>query len=352
MGCCCKKTNKNDINTPLIPKEESPIQETDFEKLKLLGKGSFGKVYLVRQKNTKNLFAMKILSKEYLKEKNEQEHTKTERQLLSQLNNPFIINLYYAFQNEKYLFLISDFIQGGDLFFHLKRERFFSDEKSKFYICELILALEYLHNKNMIYRDLKPENILIDKTGHIKLTDFGLSKIIDKKKKKFTICGTPQYIAPEVFQGKYDKCVDWWSLGCLLYEFLSGKVLFRVTECFDLNIYKNPIQMLNHFTNEAKLFLKDILVVDPIKRLGYGKKGIENIKKHIYFKDINWDDVFNKKMNPPFIPILNNDEDLRYFDKEFTEESILDTNSNDTQTENYTYYNEFTYYNVNALEIG
>ena len=155
-----------------------------------------------------------------------------------------------------------------------------------------------------------------------------------------------------MFQGKYDKCVDWWSLGCLLYEFLSGKVLFRVTECFDLNIYKNPIQMLNHFTNEAKLFLKDILVVDPIKRLGYGKKGIENIKKHIYFKDINWDDVFNKKMNPPFIPILNNDEDLRYFDKEFTEESILDTNSNDTQTENYTYYNEFTYYNVNALEIG
>ena len=184
MGCCCKKKTENDINTPLISQEEPQIQESDFEKLKLLGKGSFGKVYLIRQKKTEKLYAMKILSKEYLKEKNEQEHTKTERQLLSQLNNPFIINLYYAFQNEKYLFLISDFIQGGDLFFHLRRERFFSNEKSKFYICELILALEYLHKKNMIYRDLKPENILIDKTGHIKLTDFGLSKIIDKKKKK------------------------------------------------------------------------------------------------------------------------------------------------------------------------
>ena len=346
MGCCCKKKTENDINTPLISQEEPQIQESDFEKLKLLGKGSFGKVYLIRQKKTEKLYAMKILSKEYLKEKNEQEHTKTERQLLSQLNNPFIINLYYAFQNEKYLFLISDFIQGGDLFFHLRRECFFSNEKSRFYICELILALEYLHKKNMIYRDLKPENILIDKNGHIKLTDFGLAKIIDKKNIKLTICGTPQYIAPEVFKEKYDSSVDWWSLGCLLYEFLSGKVLFRFNGNIDLNIYNKPIQMLNNFSNEAKLFLNEILVVNPIKRLGYGKKGIENIKNHIYFKDINWDDVYNQKINPPFIPILNNDEDLRYFDKQFTEESILDIN--DTQSQNYTYYNEFTYFNIDV----
>ena len=184
MGCCSKKKDKNDdINIPLIKKEEYQIKESDFEKLKLLGKGSFGKVYLIREKKTKKLYAMKILSKEYIKEKNEEEHTKRERELLSELNNPFIIKLYYAFQNERNLFLISDFIQGGDLFFHLRRERFFSNEKSQFYICELILALEYLHKKNMIYRDLKPENILIDKTGHIKLTDFGLSKILDKKKK-------------------------------------------------------------------------------------------------------------------------------------------------------------------------
>ena len=347
MGCCCKKKDKNDdINIPLIKKEEYQIKESDFEKLKLLGKGSFGKVYLIREKKTKKLYAMKILSKEYIKEKNEEEHTKRERELLSELNNPFIIKLYYAFQNERNLFLISDFIQGGDLFFHLRRECFFSNEKSRFYICELILALEYLHKKNMIYRDLKPENILIDKNGHIKLTDFGLAKIIDKKNIKLTICGTPQYIAPEVFKEKYDSSVDWWSLGCLLYEFLSGKVLFRFNGNIDLNIYNKPIQMLNNFSNEAKLFLKDILVVNTIKRLGYGKKGIENIKNHIYFKDINWDDVYNQKINPPFIPILNNDEDLRYFDKQFTEESILDIN--DTQSQNYTYYNEFTYFNTDV----
>ena len=136
------------------------------------------------------------------------------------------------------------------------------------------------------------------------------------------------------------------SLGCLLYEFLSGKVLFRFNGNIDLNIYNKPIQMLNNFSNEAKLFLNEILVVNPIKRLGYGKKGIENIKNHIYFKDINWDDVYNQKINPPFIPILNNDEDLRYFDKQFTEESILDIN--DTQSQNYTYYNEFTYFNIDV----
>ena len=190
MGCCCcckkKNSNENDLEAPLLENEEikSIKKEEDFQKIKLLGKGTFGRVILVRQNSDNQLYAMKILSKKFLKEKNEQEHTKTERKLLAQVNCPFIVKLHYAFQDSQNLFLVSDFIQGGDLFFHLRREKFFPNEKAKFYIAEIILVIDYLHKKNMIYRDLKPENILIDKEGHIKLTDFGLSKIIDKKKEK------------------------------------------------------------------------------------------------------------------------------------------------------------------------
>ena len=354
MGCCCcckkKNSNENDLEAPLLENEEikSIKKEEDFQKIKLLGKGTFGRVILVRQNSDNQLYAMKILSKKFLKEKNEQEHTKTERKLLAQVNCPFIVKLHYAFQDSQNLFLVSDFIQGGDLFFHIRREKFFPNEKAKFYIAEIILVIDYLHKKNMIYRDLKPENILIDKEGHIKLTDFGLSKIIDKKKKKAnTICGTPQYLAPEIFKEKgYDKTVDWWSLGCLLYEMLSGRVLFRFNGSLDLSIYKKPLILPNNFTESAKKFLKDILVVNPKNRLGYGENGAEKIKNHEYFQDINWENLANKQIKPPFIPEFKNETDLSYFDREFTEESLNASYS----SENFTMYPGFTYFNKN-LEI-
>ncbi len=341
MGCCIAKNLLNP------EKKEIKISKSDFEIKKLIGKGSYGKVYLVRKKSNSKLFAMKEREKEQLKITNQKEHTKSERKLLEIINYQFIVKFYYAFQDKKYLYIITEFMQGGELFFHLYKETFFDNEKTKFYTAEIILALIHLHSKNMIYRDLKPENILLGKDGHIKLTDFGMCKILNKKNKKtYTLCGTPQYIAPEIFNNKgYDSSVDWWSLGCLTYEMLNGNPPFIFDKNnFNINIFNKEIFYPNSFTEEAKLFLKDILIVDPNKRLGSGKNGIENIKKHPFFNGINWEDLENKKVIPPFIPNILDDTDLENFDKYFTREKIseniiVDDKVNESNYPNFTYMN-------------
>ncbi len=342
MGCCISENLSKEENKE---SEKIKISISDFDIIKVIGKGSYGKVFLVRKKSNSKLYAMKRLKKEYLKIKNQQEHTKSERKLLEIINYNFIVNFYYAFQDEKYLYIITEFMQGGELFFHLYKETFFDNEKVKFYTAEIILALQHLHNKNMIYRDLKPENILLGKDGHIKLTDFGLCKILNNKKKKtYTICGTPQYIAPEIFNNKgYDSSVDWWSLGCLTYEMLIGYPPFKFDKNnFNVNIFNNEIIYPNSFTDEAKLFLKDILIVDPNKRLGSGKNGIENIKKHPFFNGINWEDLENKKVIPPFIPNILDDTDLGNFDKCFTREKINESEIDGDKIDESNYPN-FTY---------
>ena len=179
MGCCIAKNLLNP------EKKEIKISKSDFEIIKLIGKGSYGKVYLVRKKSNSKLFAMKELEKEQLKITNQKEHTKSERKLLEIINYQFIVKFYYAFQDKNYLYIITEFMQGGELFFHLYKETFFDNEKTKFYTAEIILALIHLHSKNMIYRDLKPENILLGKV--VKLTDFGLCKILNKKIKKLIL---------------------------------------------------------------------------------------------------------------------------------------------------------------------
>ena len=241
MGCCQKKkpdqlldnsgTNKEealnvlDSETKLDNSNEEDNNEeadsqalnikltyADFEPIKLLGRGSFGEVLLVRLKANKKVYAMKILNKKLLKIKKQQTHTKTERDLMVKINSPFIVNIKSAFQDISKLYIVSEFMQGGDMFFHMHDGRIvvFNNEKARFYVMELVLALESLHKHNMVYRDLKPENILLDAKGHVKLTDFGLSKILENEEDKaFTICGTPQYLAPEVIQKKgYDKAVE------------------------------------------------------------------------------------------------------------------------------------------------
>ena len=227
MGCCEKKkpvyistnnkaevlnvtentTNNNENITSDNNNEESDqtltikVSYNDFQPLKLLGRGSFGEVLLVRLKATGKIYAMKILDKKILKLKKQQSHTKTERDLMVKINSPFIVNIKSAFQDGTNLYLVSEFMQGGDMFFHMHDGQIviFNTDKTRFYIMELVLALEFLHSNNMVYRDLKPENILLDSKGHVKLTDFGLSKILeDEEDKAFTLCGTPQYLAPEV----------------------------------------------------------------------------------------------------------------------------------------------------------
>ena len=359
MGCCHKKkpevllekkiendeilnvsdretkldNSENDENNTEIDSQPLNIKVTfnDFEPLKLLGRGSFGEVLLVRLKANKKVYAMKILNKNLLKIKRQQVHTKTERDLMVKINCPFIVNIKSAFQDTSKLYIVSEFMQGGDMFYHMHDGKIiiFNNEKTKFYIMELVLALEFLHKNNMVYRDLKPENILLDSKGHVKLTDFGLSKILETEDDKaFTICGTPQYLAPEVLNKKgYNKSVDWWSLGCVMYEMLTGRIPFPIKKGVKLNmkIYEQAVKYPDHLYKNAKDLIKKLLIVNPNERLGSGPDGSEDVKKHPFFKGINWDDAFQRKIKPPFIPRLKSDTDLRYFDTMFTDEPINGT---------------------------
>ena len=327
-------SNKNEINIIESNNEEEnehplniKLTYNDFQPIKLLGRGSFGEVILVRLKSTKKVYAMKILDKKILKMKKQQNHTKTERDLMVKINSPFIVNIKSAFQDDTNLYLVSEFMQGGDMFFHMHDGQIviFSHDKTRFYMLELVLALESLHKNNMVYRDLKPENILLDSKGHVKLTDFGLSKILeDEDDKAFTLCGTPQYLAPEVLLKKgYDKMVDWWSLGCVLYEMLMGRLPFAIKRgMINLKIYEKKIDFPRKISNEARDLVEKFLVVNPTERLGYGPNGTDDIKNHPFFNGVDWDLAIQKKYKPPFIPKLKNDVDLRYFDNCFTDEPI------------------------------
>ena len=341
MGCCCKK-KLEEINIIVnsehfIDKKEKLMSLSDFDILKLIGEGSFAKVYLVRNKFNKKIYSMKKLNKPFIKKNKQEKYTINERILLSKINYPFLVKLYCCFQDKEYLYFILEFIQGGELFFHLHREIRFDDEKTSFYIAELILALNFLHENKIIYRDIKPENILLDIDGNIKLTDFGLSRLCScKDEKVFTICGTPYYIAPEILEKKgYNNTVDWWSLGCLMYEMLNGRPLFNYNNGkIDINDYKKEIILPNNFSEEGKDLIIKLLNIDPKKRLGSGKNGFKDLKNHKYFENINWDDLENKKIKPPFVPNIDNSIDLKYFDKMFTDEVNITKESNDDSSNN------------------
>ena len=353
MGCCAKKRStkdenllqdnydktKNysiteDVNIKVNSNQESNTKENnekklcyeDFEPLKLLGTGSFGRVLLVRLNSKNKLYAMKILNKSFLKQRHQEEHTKTERNLMVAINCPFVMNIKYAFQDETKLYLVTDFMQGGDMFFHLHENKKFKRERAKFYIVEILLGIEYLHKNNMVYRDLKPENILMDKDGHIKITDFGLSKILDDiNETTFTLCGTPQYIAPEVIIKRgYDKGVDWWSLGCVLFEMLTGYLPFYIPRGGKINFrcFQTPLKFPKFMSEDEIDLITKLLNIDPNERLGSGPEDAAAIKSHPYFKDVDWDKYLKKEIIPPFKPKLKNDLDLKYFDKAFTDENV------------------------------
>ena len=358
MGCCCKKkletlniviNSEHFLDERDVDEGKKLISLQNFEILKLIGKGSFAKVYLVRNKHNQKLYSMKKLDKPFIKRNQQEQHIINERILLSKVNYPFLVKLYCAFQDQEHLYFVMEFIQGGELFFHLHREIRFDDEKTRFYIAELILVLNFLHKNKIIYRDIKPENILLDSDGHIKLTDFGLSRLCSgSDEKAYTICGTPYYIAPEVLEKNgYNNTVDWWSLGCLMYEMLNGRPLFNFNNNrLSLAEYKKQIVLPNNFSKDAKDLIIKLLDLDPNKRLGAGKHGFENLKKHKYFKDINWEDLENKKITPPFTPNIEGNMDLKYFDKIFTDEANFtreydDLNNTIKTVDNYV---NFSYY--------
>ena len=293
------------------------VKLEDFEFIRLIGIGTYGKIYVASKKSSNKLYAIKILNKKNVHNKFELQNIKTERTVLAKLNHPFIQKLYYAFQTKGNLYFITQFMHGGELNYHIYKEpnNYFSEEKARFYASEIILAINYLHKNNCIYRDLKPENVLIDITGHIKLIDLGLSKLCEGYPcKTRTLCGTPEYLAPEVlFEKEYGIEVDWWSLGVILYEMLSGYLPFKIipSEKMTKNIYKKRIKMFKHFSKNAENLIKRLLEYNPKKRITF-----DGIIKHPFFKGTNWDKIEKLETNPPFIPEISDDNLFQYFDSE------------------------------------
>ena len=320
--------NDNLMNNSFQHKDFSnKVSLKDFKILKKLGKGAFGKVLLVHNEELNKYFAMKILKKKFIEKNKQQIHIKTERKILEIIEHPFVAKLYYAFQNSEKLYMLTEYMPGGEMFYHLHKDIYFSEERTKFYISEIILALIYLHKNNILYRDLKPENILLDEQGHIKLTDFGLSKIVNdiNKDKTYTICGTPEYVAPEVLLNKgYNKSADWWSLGIVLYEMLCGETPFKeARERLDINIYYKPIYQNKLISDTAFDLIQKLCEINVNLRLGSSDNEFEEISKHKFFNGIDWKKLENKEIKPSFIPIIANMEDVRNFDKQFTETDPL-----------------------------
>lgn len=302
----------------------------DFELLKVVGKGSFGKVMQVRKKDTGDIYAMKVLKKEQLVKRKQVAHTKTERKVLENIIHPYIVSLRFAFQSDSKLYMILDYFNGGELFFHLKSNGRFDEGRAKFYAAEITLALECLHTNTIVYRDLKPENVLLDEDGHIKLTDFGLSKdSVSGKQLTHTFCGTPEYLAPEVIHGAgYGQAVDWWSLGTLLYEMLTGLPPFFNTNLHVMyeKIIRAKLTFPSYVSNDAQSLLVGLLERSPKRRLGSGQTDAEEIKQHAFFKDINFLDLYHKRISPPFKPKTTlGDLDVTNVDDEFKNETPQDT---------------------------
>lgn len=312
-----------------VNKARAKVTMNDFDYLKLLGKGTFGKVILVREKATGRYYAMKILRKEVIIAKDEVAHTVTESRVLQNTRHPFLTALKYAFQTHDRLCFVMEYANGGELFFHLSRERVFTEDRARFYGAEIVSALEYLHSRDVVYRDIKLENLMLDKDGHIKITDFGLCKegISDGATMK-TFCGTPEYLAPEVLEDNdYGRAVDWWGLGVVMYEMMCGRLPFYNQDherLFEL-ILMEEIRFPRTLGPEAKSLLAGLLKKDPKQRLGGGPSDAKEVMEHRFFLSINWQDVVQRKLLPPFKPQVTSEVDTRYFDDEFTAQSITIT---------------------------
>lgn len=286
----------------------------NYDTIKAIGNGAYGEVFLVRDKCTFTYHAMKVVEKAVVVERKHVKHLILEKKILTCVQFPFVVSLDVAFKDNIYLYFVLPYISGGEMFTYISKYGSFSENLAKFYASQIILALEYLHYCDVIHRDIKPENILIEVNGYIKLCDFGFCKII--KKKTWTLCGTPEYLAPEIIMSKgYSFAVDWWALGVLMFEMMAGHPPFFAADPTKLyekvldGHYKCPDSM----SQDCKGILRGLLQVDPIKRLGSHKDGVHDIKGHIWFYDINWQNVLQQRADPPFVPNFDSPGDTSNF---------------------------------------
>jgi len=277
----------------------------DFRSLSTIGEGAYGKVYQVQDKITNKIYAMKVLKKTHLLQKKAIDCTITEKDILKKIQHPLIIKLYCTFQTMERVGFVMEYINGGQLFYHMRRLSNFNEDVTRFYAAELVLALEHLHSHHIIHRDLKPENILITSEGHLCLTDFGLAKTeVTHDEGASTFCGTIEYMPPKMIQGdKYGKPADFWSVGILIYDMLFGQPPFRNNNRKKLQemILHKKICMPSYWKKDTHSIIRDLTMRDPKKR-----PKIDQIKKHPFFKTINWDKLLQFEIEPPFKPRVEN----------------------------------------------
>jgi len=284
----------------------------DFEVEKYIGQGAYGKVMRVHHKKTKKVYAMKMLEKDYIRKNGQVLNIFTERGILARLNHPFVVSLQYAFQSKTKLFFVMDYCAGGDFFGFLKIKKKFSESETRFYAGEIALALDCLHRHDIVYRDLKPENMLLDKTGHIKMTDFGLSKNLTDEKLMQTFCGSATYLAPEVIVHKtrekgYTKSVDWWSFGVMFYEMLTGLPAFydRNTQLNYVKIMYANIPMHKKFSRPCRSLIFDLLEKNPVHRI----QDFAQVRDHQFFKTLDWDALLQLQIKVPLKPTWEIEEE-------------------------------------------
>ncbi|XP_062522733.1 protein kinase C delta type-like [Corticium candelabrum] len=310
----------SDIKETALPKFSSD----DFSYLKVLGKGSFGKVMLAQLKKTGDYFAVKALKKDVVLEDDDIECTMIEKRVLAVGSTyPFLTHLYACFQTEDHLVFVMEYITGGDLMFHIQQSTRFDEARTRFYSAEIVLGLQFLHAKGIIYRDLKLDNVMLDGEGHVKIADFGMCKEnVMGAATTQTFCGTPDYIAPEIVEGKYyNRAVDWWSFGVLVYEMLVGQSPFTGDDEDDLfeSILHDNVTYPRWLSSEAVSFVSKLLDRDPKSRLGM-QQDSEPIRGESFFSSIDWKKLEAREIDPPFRPEVKGLGDANNFDAEFTME--------------------------------
>jgi len=355
-GSNSKHSSRN-INKDKASDFDDKLTVADFDLLKIVGKGAFGKVMLVRKKKAADqgaVYAMKVLKKDVIAAKGQIEHTKAERDILFEVRHPYIVRLRYAFQSEDKLYLVTDYYNGGTLFYHLRKSRHFPEERAKFYAAELLSALEHLHSLNIIYRDLKLENVLMDHLGHLALTDFGLSKQnIDSTGGATTFCGTAEYIAPELLKGqKYGPAVDWWSFGILIYEMMHGRTPFydKNRKLMFYRIINTEPSFPQNFSADAVNCIRGLLRVNEQERLGSGTSGAAGIRQTAFFSTIDFDKLLRREVVPPFTPEVTNELDTKYVPKAYLQAEAKDSMVEPRQKKKADKFEAFTFAGDKALD--